>query len=146
MTISRQAWTPDTCKCIIEETHDPDIADSVAFGQVTFKCPAHSTVLDADLYGVLMSNVDSEQHRKNLMEKFLKATVSLGVSDNVEQADGNMVREFKKGITYDWQFVGTGYFRRLDIKLTGVVLGVAAQTAIGDYGTTTFGVDKIVLT
>lgn len=145
MATSIQEWTPDTCKCIIEETHDSAVANSVAFGRVLFKCPPHSTVLDADLYGVLMTDVDSEQHRKNLTETFILATVSLGVSEEVEQSDGNMVRVFKRGITYDWQFTGAGYSRMFEIRLAGAVLDAAARAAINNYATTTFGTGKIVL-
>ena len=146
MTISLMTWKPDTCDCVLEESHDPsDSSYGVKFSRVISKCSSHEDLPDNAIYGAVYSNSNSDQKRKNLLEKFLIETDSLGVSEEVLQDDGTTMRQFKKGITYTWNFTGKGNSRILNVSLSGVTLGNPVKATINTFLSSTFGSGKVIL-
>ena len=145
MAISTMTWHPDTCKCIIEETHNPeDSLYGVRFSRVISKCPIHLTVPDDQLYDVLYSGVASDQKRKNLLEKRLLETgVALKIGDATLNPDGSTTYTWKSGVKYNWSFVGVDENRVLNITITGVSLSVTEKATVQTYCDTTFGVGKV---
>jgi|SRR6185503_6702820 len=132
-------WRPDTCACIIIETHD-DVAQTWS-GVPVSKCPAHAAVADNALYGVIQANTNSEGKRKNLVEKLLKETGSFGLT----QLGPSGTVEFKPGIVFSWQFTGSGESRVLEISVVGVTLTTAQKNQVRTYCDTNFGVGKVVV-
>ena len=64
-----KTWKPDTCECLVEEIYNG--TQIVGGGQVLKKCPAHAALADNEIYGVLYSNPDGENKRKNQMLRIL---------------------------------------------------------------------------
>jgi len=51
MALSYMRWRPDTCRCVILQSHDPsDPGVPIALHQVESKCPAHTALSDADVW------------------------------------------------------------------------------------------------
>lgn len=139
MAISKQIWRPDTCGCVIEELHDPsNPAFGVQFSAVINKCPAHATVADADVWGVVYANPDGENKRKNLLHKALLETSSLNLS--VLAADGTF--QWKPGTTFNWSYNAN---RVLEVSISGTNLTTAQRNTVNNFCTTQFGANKVVL-
>src|SRR3990167_6519310 len=99
-----QIWRPDTCECVVEEEWDPDdLTIGCSFKRAISKCISHINVADTNLYGVLYSNPDGENKRKNLVHKYLIETDSLGFSE-LKQRDGAQYRDFRDGIDFSWSW------------------------------------------
>ena len=146
MVISLMTWKPDTCGCVIEESHNPSDSNyGVKFSKVISKCSDHENLPDSAIYDTVYTNSDSDQKRKNLLEKFLIETDALGVSEEVLQDDGTPMRQFKKGITYTWNFTGKGNSRILNVALSGVTLGDPVKATINTFLSSTFGSGKVIL-
>lgn len=146
MAISFMTWEPDTCGCAIQESQEQGNSDyGVKFSKVLTKCPVHETVLDLELYEVLMTNSDSEQKRKNRLEGYLLTDKSLGLSESFEQEDGTMSRRFIKGVKYEWNFQGVGTARILNINMTGIILDSNIRNTIVAFVTSNFGENKVVI-
>ena len=140
-----KTWKPDTCECEVEEIYNG--TDIVGGGQVLKKCPAHQTVPDNDLYGVLYSNPDGENKRKNQMLRIL-----LGYEDvkglsleemkrNQDGSDGGL--GLKQGIDYKWSFEGSGKDRTLKVEVKGANLSTLQKTAIKGLCDTKFGIGRV---
>ena len=143
MEVRFKTWKPDTCNCVIEQTHDPqNPAHGVQFSKVIEKCIAHQNVPDDQLNGVIYANSDSDQKRKNLLMKELLGNTALKLSETVT-IDGNTIQRFKTGIDYNWSFQGLDKDRVLNISLTGITLSPTIKAIIQSYCDTTFGVGKI---
>lgn len=146
MAISLMTWTPDTCACKIEESHNPSDSEyGVKFSKVLSKCSDHQSLPDSAIYSTIYANSDSEQKRKNGMHGYLLETSDLGLSEEVVDDDGVTSRRFKPGITYEWSFTGTGSNRVLDINMKGASISLSAKNDITSFLTTKFGSDKVTL-
>ena len=105
-----KTWKPDTCECLVEEIYN--CAEIVGGGQVLKKCIVHQGVADDELYGILYSNPDGENKRKNQVLNILlgyEAIKDLGLEEaktNDDGSDGGL--GLKNGLEYDWSFTGTG--------------------------------------
>ena len=137
-------WRPDTCPdpgCIVEELYSGTTITGM--GVVVQKCPAHLGVADAALYGVLFTNPDGENKRKNRVEGKLQADLRNVLWETVLDANGNLV--FKSGITFNFSWSGTGSTRVLTITVTGISLSNGQKNAINNFCTAQFGAGKVVL-
>lgn len=106
-----RTWSPDTCGCTVEEIYNG--TDIVGMGEVIKKCAAHATVPDNELYGVLYTNPDSEQKRKNLLYKHLVETET-----GKDLPEGG--RGLADGVKYNWSFTGKGKNRILEVFVDGI--------------------------
>lgn len=140
-----QLWHPDTCDCLIEETCNED--NEVTEGKAMRKCDVHKDVPDGELYGVLFSNPDGENKRKNEVQAILLGHRSLKGLDLTEtKIDKNdqEVIVFKKGTKYNWHFLGTGKDRVLHFSLDGSDINAADRKRIKDECELKFGKNKVV--
>ena len=139
MAAKLQIWGPETCQCVIEELHDPDTPGfGVQFSKVILKCPNHVLVADAALFGVLYSNPDGENKRKNLVHKALLETTSLSLA--TLGSDGTYT--FKTGVSFSWSYNAA---RVLQISITGATLTTAQKNTVNTWCTNQFGVGKVLL-
>lgn len=140
-----KTWKPDTCECLIEEIYNGK--DIVGGGQVLEKCLAHQNVPDNELYGVLYSNPDGENKRKNQVFRILlgyESVKGLGLEEAKTDPEGNDVGlGLKKGIEYNWSFEGTGKNRVLKVDVKGASLSILQKAAIKTLCDTKFGVGKV---
>ena len=144
MAISFMNWHPDTCNCIIEQTHDPvNPAYGVQFSKVVKKCLIHEAVPDNQLNDVIYANADSDQKRKNILESYILETAALGLSNTTLNPDGSTIRIWKSGVTYKWSFTGTGENRVLNVEITGINLSSSIKNAIQNWCDSTFGMAKV---
>ena len=143
MAVRTYRWKPDTCECVITETHD-DVANTWS-GVPESKCPAHAAVADNALYGVLHTNPDGENKRKNLVHKALLETGSLSLSQTVIGPDGSGTLQFKPGIAFSWSWSGSNGSRVLTISVTGVTLTTAQKNTIRTYCDANFGAGKVMV-
>ena len=135
-----QIWKPDTCECVIEEVHDPKTPGSgVQFSRALSKCPVHISVPDNALYGVLFTNPDGENKRKNLVHKFLLEQSAIGTSTVI---DGKTVFVLKTGVTVAFEYNAQ---RVLVVTVTGVTLTTQQRNSIASFCTSTFGAGKVIL-
>ncbi len=135
-----KTWKPDTCGCEIEEIYDGNTI--TGGGQVLTKCPAHASVADEDLYGVLYANPDGENKRKNKIERLLLGYD--GIDFNLNDVGEEGEYKFKNGITLNWQFIGSGENRVLQIDVDGYTLSQAQKNQATAFCEQQFGVDKVV--
>lgn len=142
-----KTWKPDTCECVIEEIYNG--TEIIGGGQVVKKCVAHDSVPDNELYGVLYSNPDGENKRKNMVHRALLAhdeLKSLGIEEQKTNPDGSDAgMGFKKGIEYIWLFTGTGKNRVLNIEVRGANLSSGQKAAIKNHCDNKFGVGKVAI-
>lgn len=136
-------WRPDTCGCAIEELYENETI--IGGGQVITKCAAHDVVPDEELYGVLYANPDGENKMKNLMHRALLGYdgLDLGVSEQKMSRHGDVVRELKEGIEFDWSFEGKGKNRKLKVGIKGKNLSVVEKAALRAEGERLFGSKRI---
>jgi hypothetical protein len=140
-----KTWKPDTCDCIVEEIYQG--TEIIGGGQVLRKCEDHSTISDAELYGVLYANPDGENKRKNQMLRILlglEDVKGLGLEDVRKNADGSDAGlGLKQGVEYRWSFEGTGKNRVLKVEVKGANLLKLQKDAIKDLCDKKFGVGKV---
>lgn len=140
-----KTWKPDTCKCNIEEIYVG--TEIIGGGQVLEKCDAHKDVADADLYGVLYSNPDGENKRKNRFLRILlghEEIKDLGLEELKTNPDGsNAGLGLKPGIEYIWTFEGLGYDRKLKVEVKGATLAKEKTDAIIALCDNKFGAGKV---
>ena len=140
-----KTWKPDTCECLMEEIYNG--TEIVGGGQVLKKCSAHTSVADNELYGVLYSNPDGENKRKNQMLRILlgyESVKGLGLEEikiNEDGSEGGL--GLKKGIEYSWLFEGIGKNRVLKVDIKGANLSNAQKSAVKSLSDTKFGLNKV---
>jgi len=134
-----KTWSPDTCGCQIEEIYSG--GSITGPGQVIRKCAAHASILDADLYGVLLTNPDGENRRKNRLEKMLIETSSLQLG----QLNASGVFEWRPGLGFSWVWTGEGSGRVLRVTVIGVNLTAARKATAQAFCDATFGVGKVIV-
>lgn len=134
-----RTWKPDTCDCKVEELYNG--TQIIGMGQVLNKCPAHQSIPDNELYAVIYTNPDSEQKRKNLFHGHLLDNPKL--AKLVTKPDGQEVREFNSGISYEWSFSGTGKDRILNVNIKNNNLSANEKKALKDFADANFGNGKI---
>lgn len=140
------SWIPDTCPppgCMVEEIYSGTTI--IGMGQVLRKCPAHIAVPDSQLYGVLYSNPDGENKRKNRIFKEMLEKFSGSLSELKTSADGSQTFDWKGGVTVSWVYTGAGSARLLTITVIGVNLTNNQKNLIQNYCDTNFGIGKVVL-
>lgn len=141
-----KTWRPDTCPspgCVVEEIYSGTTITGM--GAVVRKCPAHALVPDAALYGVLYSNPDGENKRKNRIWGQLLSGFVGPLSEVKTKPDGTTYLDFKSSVSVEWAYTGTGSTRILTVTVTGVNLTNAQKNAIQNYCDANFGVGKVVL-
>ena len=138
-----KTWSPDTCKCHVEEIYSGNTI--IGGGVILFKCLAHLGVPDSDLYGVLYSNPDGENKRKNLVIKDLVENFVGKLSETKTNPDGSTYLWFKDTVKADWAFRGVNASRILTITLTGINLTNAEKTAVSTLLAARFGAGNVIL-
>lgn len=99
MAISLMRWRPDTCRCVIIQTHDPaDPSVEISLSRVEQKCPAHAALTDAEVWEAVWSYPTGENRRKNLVLRHIAERFGQAASE----ATG-------------WNFSGEGKARTLDV-------------------------------
>lgn len=138
-----KTWKPDTCDCLIEEIYNG--TEIIGGGQVLKKCIAHQSVPDNELYGVLYSNTDGENKRKNQVIRALLGYdgIDLGLQETKINADGSSYIDFKGGINVNWSWVGSGANRVLNIVVNGQSLTTNQKNLIRNFCNTKFGNNKV---
>ena len=140
MPIKLQTWKPDTCDCVIEQTHDPsDPRYGVVFSKFIEKCLVHQALSDEDAYGKIYEDFNSEQKCKNILQGELLDNTIFGISETVIE-NGRSINKLKIGIFYNWQFDEN---RKLIIDIAGISLPPPIKTLIQNFCNTTFGLDKV---
>lgn len=140
-----KTWKPDTCDCLVEEIYEG--TNIVGGGQVLRKCSVHQAVPDVNLYGILYSNPDGENKRKNLLRRALLGFegFSLNLEETKTNPDGSTYLEFKNGITVTFTWTGEGDSRVLQLQITGVNLTTNQRNLVRNFCDTRFGVGRVVL-
>jgi hypothetical protein len=116
-----QIWRPDTCRCVIEQMHDPtNPAVEIGLSRVIRKCSAHETLTDAEVWETVWAYPSGENRRKNLMRNRI-----------VEQ----------HGTEPGWLFTGQGKDRVLHLSVPG--LSVAARNALRGFAQQTVKSDRV---
>lgn len=140
-------WGPDTCECRIEEIYNG--AEIVGGGQVLRKCAAHGSVPDDELYGVLYSNPDGENKRKNQFHRMLlgfeDGVPGLNLAETKRQPDGSDHTALKEGVTFNWAWTGQGRDRVLVASINGASLSAQQRAAIVAACNVRFGAGKVTL-
>lgn len=136
-------WKPDTCKCIVEELYNGN--EIIGGGQIINKCEAHTTVPDTDLYGVLYANPDGENKVKNTVRNILLGQdkiKNLGLEKTVSNKGSSEIA-FNDGVDYEWNFIGTGKDRKLNVEIKGASLTVNQKESIKSLCNSKFGLGKV---
>jgi hypothetical protein len=103
MAPSVQIWRPDTCGCVIEQTHDPqDTSVPIGLSRVLAKCAVHAALSDAEVWDTVFDWDGGENRRKNRIRARLKEAFG-------EQAD-----------IASWSFSGTGATRVITVVTVGL--------------------------
>ena len=140
-----KTWKPDTCECEVEEIYQG--TEIKGMGRVIHKGPEHINVPDDELYGVLYSNSDGENKRKNQMLRILlgfESVKGLGLEEIKKNQDGSDAGlGLKQGIEYDWSFTGIGKDRILRVEVRGGNLSIPQKNAIRALSNTKFGINKV---
>lgn len=149
-----QTYRPDTCAgfatnqgCYFEEDYDGSVMPPVfkGIGKIFHKCEAHKDVSDDELYGVITGNTDSEMKRKSLVLRILmeeESVKDLGLLESKINPSGDLVKVFKPGVDYNWQFFGSGKSRVLKWSVKGAVLSDSQKLEIQSIFDTKLGVGK----
>ncbi len=149
-----KTWKPGTCDCHLEEIYNG--TEIVGMGQVLEKCAAHASVPDAALYGVIISNPDSEGKRHMGVYRTLlgmEDVNGLGLEEMKKDGQGfNAGLGLKDRLEYVWSFEGTGKERVLvfdvverdeDRKVIGSKLTQAHKNSLHASHEKRFGVGKV---
>lgn len=138
-----KTWKPDTCDCWVEEIYEGTTIKGG--GQVLRKCVRHANVPDNELYGVLYSNPDGENKRKNRTEKHL-LELNIGVLSELKtKEDGSTYLDWKPGVRFDWSFEGQDKETILNVEVVGTTLSVLKKNAVKALIEADFGRDKVNL-
>lgn len=142
MPIKLQTWKPDTCDCVIEQTHDPsDPRYGVVFSKFIEKCLVHQALSDEDAYGKIYEDFDSEQKCKNMLYGELLENTTLDLSELVQKEDTSFTK-LKPGIFYKWQFDKD---RRLIVNIMGISLSSNHKMILQNFCDTTFSIGKVLI-
>lgn len=136
-------WKPDTCNCIIEEIYNGN--EILGGGAIVKKCESHKNVPDNELYGVLYSNPDGENKRKNTLYKHFLENNKGVISEDIEQDDGSVITKFKKGINFNWSFSGLDKDRVLEVEITGAEIQKSVKDSARSVSEGVFGVGKVII-
>lgn len=139
-------WRPDTCAsphdtCIVEEIY---VGTTITgMGRVIRKCSVHVGVADQDLYGVLITNPDSEQKRKN---RFYRLLLGLEGEDlNLAELNEDGALVLKRGIGVSWTFTGSSTSRVLAVTVSGVNLTTNQKNRVVAKLEQLFGVGRVTV-
>jgi hypothetical protein len=137
-------WSPDTCDCVFDYQWD----DSVPAEQrvhtikdVVHACPDHliTSTNKANHYDVVIG----ENVRKNKVHGQLLELPDM--AGEVLQDDGTMIRNFKKGIGFNFHFTGKEADRVLSISTNGYKLNQGQKNALQDWCHQNLGNGKVVI-
>lgn len=133
-------WRPDTCSCDIEytwDTDEPQSSRTLTVSKVNNRCTAHAALNLADTYVTVID----ENKRKNLVRgSFLTEYPAIF---GKEQEDGSF--DFKRGITINWSWSGSGDSRVLTILVVGYTLTTLQRTRLQQKADARFGVGKVII-
>lgn len=142
--IKNTRWMPDTCRCCIDYSWDTDADQATrvhTLASVVKKCPDHSLLNDGQIFAIL----SGENNRKNKVRSAALNLLSSDLSDTFTDEQGNVYIDFKKGISFDWSWSGSGEARVLNIRFIGVSLSNPKKNNIQQWCNTTFGAGKVVI-
>jgi len=113
-----QTWSPDFCGCVIEQRTDGK--GRVEFSRVIKKCDSHRRVFNRNLYGVLLTNEDSEckilhKVRTELYDDDACETEQFNIVKHVDTGHGETVVH-DKSVGCNYKFTGEGDKRRLEVS------------------------------
>lgn len=105
-------WRPDTCNCVLE--YEWDNEDNPVNIQYTNKkiievCEYHSGVEDFDY--ILNENKEKNKTFEYILNNFPNLV------DEKEDEHGNISRNLKKGLEFEYSYNGKGNLRKLEINL-----------------------------
>lgn len=146
MTIRTQAYRPDTCGCVIEESYDDTLplADIVVTQSNYFvTCSAHSGLADND---TKYATVIEESSRKNRAIQLIidNSPASMENVVFIYQADG-VTRVLKKGVMFFFALSGTAPNRVITITYTGFTLTNAQKNTAQGWLDNRFGSGKVII-
>lgn len=131
-------WRPDTCGCCVEEIYNG--TEIVGMGAVITKCEKHASVPDHALYNVILNK---ENRPKNQVERFLVGMEGEDLGLGELDASGSYV--FRNGMGFNWQFLGEGENRTLQISVFGKTLTQQQKTRAQTWLDNKFGAGKVTL-
>lgn len=128
-----QRWKPDTCGCIILEE-----SGTSAYNSHEFVCPSHTGLTAEQLALVpLEHNI-----RKNKVDSAFRSLLTSTLTET--DADSGAI-VYKKGITFNWSYSGTGESRVLSVNITGVNLTTNQKNTIQSWCDTNIGAGKVII-
>lgn len=132
-----KTWSPDTCRCKIEEIYDGSTI--VGGGEVLKKCADHADLSDGELY----DTINSENTRKNLFRRLLLGIDAPELQLGLEETKADGSKELIAGCEYVWSFEGTGKDRVLRAAIKGANLELSDKAALTVECEARFGKGKI---
>ena len=140
MVITTTRWSPDTCTCVVEYSWDTSLSEASrthTLSNVINKCPAHSSLTNAEVYSVLTE----ENPRKNQsLRNILDNSPTTALYDII-----NGIRELKPSIVFNFSFSGTAPNRVLTISFTGITLTTQQKNTLQTALNTRFGSGKVLI-
>lgn len=124
MAISLMRYRPDTCRCVIIQTHDPaNPSVEIALSHVDYKCIAHAGLTDAQVWEAVCSFATGENRRKNRIRNRI-----------FEQFGVEIV---------SYSFSGTAPNRVLTVVTSGLTAN--QRTAAQTWADTNLGAGRVVI-
>ncbi|MBX4189788.1 hypothetical protein KW791_00600 [Candidatus Parcubacteria bacterium] len=126
MSVTR--WGPDTCKCLFDFEPDPNDGTNQILIEVLNICSEHKGLSGKDLHQTVLKQ--ENQHKNKIHSKLLELDA---MAEDITQDDGSVIRRFKKGVGFDFNFTGKDDSRTLNITTKGHVLSGAQKAALTDF-------------
>ena len=140
MTIQTTRWRPDTCGCSVEYTWDDETSEDArvhTWSETIGVCPDHLGLTGVSIYNA----IKDENTRKNILRATLLLDSLFG-EDVIK--DGETIRQFLSGISYDWSFTGSDDTRILHITMSGITLTDPQKAILQTAADIVFGINKVV--
>jgi hypothetical protein len=136
--ITEPLWRCGTCRCRIRQRNVDDQPGT--FVRVEFKCPAHESVPDDELWDVLLGRPDSECAKAAAVARALLNTPE---TSRVDEKTG----EVSLTVVPNWRecFVGKGADRSLVVTIPGQKPDELRLAEINGQADKDFGVGKVTV-
>ncbi len=110
-------WSPDTCKCVFDFDPDPNDDSNQILTEVINRCSDHDGLNGNALHQTVLKG--ENQAKNKLHAKLLQIEE---MAEDVVKDDGSIIRQFKKGVSFDWSFSGKDDARSITIITKGYKL------------------------
>lgn len=120
-------WSPDTCKCEFTFNPDPNDALNQILIAVVNTCEDHKGLSGTSLHQHVLKN---ENQPKNIIHAKLLEIDDM--AEDVVTHNGEIIRKFKNGIDFDFEFTGKDGQRQLVITTKGYKLDQQQIDSISD--------------